>query len=79
VAVQQWMAGKDPAGGQLGQLRLPTLVADGTEDALNPVANDHQLADSVPGARLILYPGAGHAFLFQDTASFVPAVQAFLG
>lgn len=79
VAVRQWLAGADPAGRQLGQLRLPTLVADGTEDALNPVANDHQLADGVPGARLILYPGAGHAFLFQDTASFVPAVQKFLG
>jgi len=78
-AVQQWIAGKDPAGRQLGQLRLPTLVADGTLDQLDPVANDRLLADTVPGARLILYPGAGHAFLFQDLASFVSAVQRFLG
>jgi hypothetical protein len=33
----------------------------------------------VPGAKLILYPGAGHAFLFQDMASFLPAVERFLG
>ena len=79
LAVQQWIAGKDPAGRQLGQLRLPTLVADGTLDQLDPVANDHLLADSVPGARLILYPGAGHAFLFQDLTSFLSAVQRFLG
>lgn len=76
VAVQQWMAGRDPAG---RQLRLPILVADGTEDAVNPVANDDQLAGRVPGARVVLYPGAGYAFLVQDTASVVPAVQAFLG
>ena len=54
------------------------LVADGTLDELDPSANDRSLADSVPGAKLILYPGAGHAFLFQDMASFLPAVQRFL-
>jgi pimeloyl-ACP methyl ester carboxylesterase len=77
-AVRQWIAGQDPARRQLGQLRLPTLVADGTLDQLDPVANDRMLADTIPGAKLILYPGAGHAFLFQDLASFLPAVQRFL-
>ncbi|MGH3259395.1 MAG: alpha/beta fold hydrolase [Streptosporangiaceae bacterium] len=78
VAVGQWIAGDDPAGRQLGQVRIPTLVADGTVDALDPVANARQLASLVPGARLLLYPGAGHAFLFQDSASFLPAVARFL-
>jgi pimeloyl-ACP methyl ester carboxylesterase len=78
VAVGQWIAGDDPAGRELGQVRIPTLVADGTVDALDPVANARQLASLVPGARLLLYPGAGHAFLFQDSASFLPAVARFL-
>jgi pimeloyl-ACP methyl ester carboxylesterase len=78
LAVQQWIGGNDPAGRQLGQLRLPTLVADGTEDQLDPVANDRLLADTIPAAKLILYPDAGHAFLFQDLASFLHAVQQFL-
>jgi pimeloyl-ACP methyl ester carboxylesterase len=78
VAVQQWIAGTDPAGRQLGQVRLPTLVADGTVDQLDPVANDRLLSATVPGAKLILYPDAGHAFLFQDLASFLSAVQGFL-
>lgn len=78
VAVQRWIAGEDPAGHQLGQVRVPTLVADGTLDRLDPVPNDRLLADTVPGARLILYPDAGHAFLFQDLASFLSAVQRFL-
>lgn len=78
VAVRQWLAGDDPAGRRFGQARLPTLVADGTEDALDPTANDRLLASAVPGAKLLLYSGAGHAFLFQDSAAFLPAVLRFL-
>jgi len=78
AAVRQWMAGDDRAGRQFGQVRLPTLAADGTEDALDPAGNDRLLAKIMPGAKLLLYPGAGHAFLFQDSASFLPAVLRFL-
>jgi pimeloyl-ACP methyl ester carboxylesterase len=78
AAIQQWMAGRDPAGRRLGQIRIPTLVADGTLDQLDPTPNDWLLARGVPGASLILYPDAGHAFLFQDAGAFVPAVGKFL-
>jgi pimeloyl-ACP methyl ester carboxylesterase len=79
VAVEQWMAGEDQAGLRFAQVRLPTLVADGTSDQLDPSANARALAASVPRATLLLYPGAGHAFLFQDAASFLPALERFLG
>jgi len=79
LAIQQWLAGQDPPGRQIGKLRVPTLIADGTLDQLDPTANDRLLTASVPGARLILYPDAGHAFLFQDASSFIPAVERFLG
>jgi pimeloyl-ACP methyl ester carboxylesterase len=78
VAIRQWLAGNDQAGRRFGQNRLPTLVADGTLDALDPSANDRMLAGSMPGARLLLYPGAGHAFLFQDSATFLRSVLRFL-
>ena len=78
-AIQQWLAGDDPAGMGVTDLHMPTLVADGTIDALDPVANDHLLASTISGAQLVLYPGAGHGFLFQDAASFVPRVESFLG
>jgi pimeloyl-ACP methyl ester carboxylesterase len=77
-AVQQWMAGTDPAGVRFGTVRLPLLVADGTVDQLDPSANDRSLAHRLPGATLLLYPGAGHAFLFQDMASFLPSAERFL-
>ena len=57
----------------------PTLIADGTADRLDPLANSHTLASLIPGAELTLYPDAGHAFLFQDQAAFIPLIESFLG
>ena len=37
-------------------MKVPTLVADGMEDALDPVSNDRQLAGLIKGAQLALYP-----------------------
>jgi pimeloyl-ACP methyl ester carboxylesterase len=76
-AIQQWMAGRDQASLRFGKVRLPLLVADGTLDQLDPSANDRSLANGVQGGHLTLYPGAGHAFLFQDMASFLPVVERF--
>ena len=78
TAIQHWMAGQDPAGRQLSRIRASTLVADGTLDQLDPTANDWLLALGIRRAHLLLYPDAGHAFLFQDAAQFVPAVERFL-
>jgi pimeloyl-ACP methyl ester carboxylesterase len=36
------------------------------------------LARLIPGARLVLYPDAGHAFLFQDWTRFASLVDSFL-
>jgi pimeloyl-ACP methyl ester carboxylesterase len=77
-AVTKWMAGDDAAGRAVGSLHLPALVADGTVDALDPVGNARLLASLIHGAQLALYPGAGHAFLFQDENKFVPRLEAFL-
>ena len=78
AAINQWMSGRDPAGRQLRTIRLPTLVADGTRDELDPTANDHLLASTIHGATLVLYPDAGHAFLFQDAPAFAARVDRFL-
>jgi pimeloyl-ACP methyl ester carboxylesterase len=78
-AIDRWFVGSDATGQEVGSLRVPTLVADGTQDALDPVSNDRQLAGLIKGAQLALYPGAGHAFWFQDEPSFVSRLGAFLG
>ena len=73
-----WRSGTDPARQKTGTISAPTLVADGTTDRLDPVANDYALARLIAGARLKLYPDAGHAFLFQDEKAFVPLIESFL-
>jgi pimeloyl-ACP methyl ester carboxylesterase len=78
TAIDRWFAGDDASGHHPGQIRAPTLVADGTEDTLNPVSNDRMLTHLVHGSRLVLYPGAGHGFLFQDSRKFVSELTSFL-
>jgi len=77
-AVTKWWDGTDPAGRKIARISVPTLITDGTDDQLDPVANAHILARLIPGARLVLYPDAGHGFLFQDRASFASLIESFL-
>jgi len=79
TAIDDWFAGRDAAGREVASVKVPTLVADGTEDALDPVSNDRQLAGLIKGAQLALYPGAGHAFWFQDERGFLARLGTFLG
>jgi pimeloyl-ACP methyl ester carboxylesterase len=78
LAVDDWWAGLDAAGHDIARISVPTLIADGTDDQLVPVANDRILARLIPGARLVLYPDAGHAFLFQEPTRFASLVESFL-
>jgi len=78
-AIDAWWAGQDPAGALAASITAPTLIADGAADQLDPAVNSRTLAGLIPGARFTLFPGAGHAFLFQDQAAFVTQVESFLG
>ena len=78
-AAGQWRAGTDPAGRQAATITAPALIADGTADRLDPLANSQTLARLIPGAKLTLYADAGHAFLFQDQAAFITLIESFPG
>jgi len=77
-AVTQWWTGNDPAGRRTAAISAPTLIADGTADWVDPVANDRALARLIRSSRLVLYPDAAHAFLFQDATRFAAEVESFL-
>jgi pimeloyl-ACP methyl ester carboxylesterase len=79
LAAERWLAGQDAAGHLAGDIRVPTLVADGTLDQYTGPVNARLLASSVPGAKLLLFDDAGHGFMFQDTAEFIRAVETFIG
>ncbi len=78
LAASNWWAGIDAAGRETTRISVPTLIADGTDDQLAPAGNDHILARLIPGARLVLYPDAGHGFLFQEPTRFASLVESFL-
>ena len=77
-AVSDWWDGTDAAGRKIARISVPTLIADGTGDELDPVANDHTLARLIPRSRLVLYPDAGHGFLFQEGTRFAALIESFL-
>ena len=78
AAVTKWWDGTDAAGRKIARISVPTLIADGTDDQLDPVANDHTLARLIPRSRLVLYPDAGHGFLFQEGTRFTALIESFL-
>jgi pimeloyl-ACP methyl ester carboxylesterase len=78
AALASWLTGKEVAGRHLSSISVPTLIGDGLDDRLVPTADDHELASVIAGSELVLYPDAGHAFLFQDEDSFLGNVEEFL-
>ncbi|SDD04234.1 alpha/beta fold hydrolase [Glycomyces harbinensis] len=48
------------SGGRLAQLRVPAVILYGDSDQLMRLSAAHQLAESIPGARLVIVPGVGH-------------------
>lgn len=77
-AVLEAWAGADAGLRGFRGITAPTLVADGALDRLVPAENARALVAGIAGSRLLVYKGAGHAFLFQDLGTFVPALESFL-
>lgn len=63
---------------RLPQLSMPVLVANGAHDVMIPAYRSYIIAQEAPDARLILYPQAGHGFLFQYATEFAAEVNRFL-
>jgi pimeloyl-ACP methyl ester carboxylesterase len=62
----------------LPSIRIHTLIADGTQDVIEPPRNSQIIASRIPNETLVLFGGAGHAFLFQFNAGFAARVNRFL-
>lgn len=63
---------------RLPGIKTPTLVATGAEDILIPPGNSRIIAGQIPGAKLIEYEGAGHAFIVQAREEFIKDLTEFL-
>jgi pimeloyl-ACP methyl ester carboxylesterase len=60
------------------QIGVPALVWHGDADRVVPVENGRRLADRLPRAELVVWPGGGHLALIEDSDAFNAAVVGFL-
>jgi len=65
--------------GVLQEVRNPTMVMVGSEDATTPAALARQLADGIRGAKFAELAGCGHCPQLENPRAFVDAVERFLG
>jgi 3-oxoadipate enol-lactonase len=64
---------------RLRHVACPALVLVGEDDAVCPPRYSEQLRGAVPGARLVVVPGVGHALPFEDPRAFTSLLAEFLG
>lgn len=77
-AIAAWAGGKDAAYPRLGEIEAPALVANGANDVMIHAYNSYAMSQRLPRAQLLLYPDAGHGFLFQYPEHFGRQVNEFL-
>jgi pimeloyl-ACP methyl ester carboxylesterase len=62
----------------LAAIRVPTLIAHGTEDRQVPFAAAEYLVTHIPGAQLYAFKGYGHVPLFTATQEFCDVLRRFV-
>jgi 3-oxoadipate enol-lactonase len=63
---------------RLEEIKAPTLVVHGTEDAVVDPRNANLLADRIPGARVERLPGCGHLPFWEEPDTFASLIREFL-
>jgi pimeloyl-ACP methyl ester carboxylesterase len=58
---------------------VPTLVVVGELDLITPPDAAHEMADTIPGARLIEIPGCGHLSTIEAPDTVTAAIETFFG
>lgn len=63
---------------RLGELTMPVLVCNGDNDVLIPTSLSWEMMSRIPNAQLMIYPRAGHGFLYQYAELVAKHVNMFL-
>lgn len=77
VARQAVAVARFDVSARLARIAAPTLVLTGDADRIVPVENSRRLAESIPGARLVVFPGVGHGFPFERFEETAREVTGF--
>ena len=78
AAIGKWGAKREGAWDYLKEIRLPTLVVNGSNDVIIYTINSFILQQHLPNAQLIIYPDSAHGSLYQYPELFVWHVSMFL-
>ena len=65
-------------GPVIARIRAPTLVVWGGDDMIAPLRTGLMLADRLPDAQLVVFPGIGHQVMAQAPAQLVPQIEHHL-
>src|SRR5438094_6497416 len=84
VPARVWKALVEPTlradhAGELGRISAPVLLAWGDQDGIARRADQDEPLRLIPGARLVVYEGGGHAFHWDNPAAFARDLSAFVG
>ena len=60
------------------RIRARTLIVHGDADTVVDPRNARLLAERIPGAQLVTFPGLGHLLFWEDPDGFAAAVASFL-
>jgi pimeloyl-ACP methyl ester carboxylesterase len=77
-AIVDYVTGGESAQGHLRDIRVPTLIVQGSNDVIIPTINSYVLQQKLPNAQLILYPDANHGSFYQYPDLFLKHATLFL-
>jgi len=69
---------KEVVSGRLVKITVPTLVVWGGSDEIVPLAQGHEYAEGIPGARLAIIPECGHGPSIEKPGEFLALVLPFI-
>ena len=69
---------EDDSFARLGQISAPTLVVWGDRDGFLTRASQEALVEAIPDARLLVYPGAGHVFYWEEPDRVAADLATFI-
>ena len=76
AAMDAWH--RNGVASRLPEIRVPVLIAAGTEDIVIPASNALKLVNAIPGAWLAQFPHGGHGFMAQYPRPLADLINSFL-
>lgn len=63
---------------ELGKIKVPTLIIWGGQDGIHPRSEQEALTAAIEDSQLVVYPGAGHGFHWEEPERFAAGLVAFI-